>query len=73
MSRSEKEITAIVSAAASAVLAGGKFAAGLATGSLGILSEAIHSLIDFGATLITWFAVRWSDKPPDEEHHYGHA
>jgi cation diffusion facilitator family transporter len=73
MSRSEKENTAIVSAAASAVLAGGKFAAGLATGSLGILSEAIHSLIDFGATLITWFAVRWSDKPPDEEHHYGHA
>jgi cation diffusion facilitator family transporter len=73
MPRSEKETTAIVSAAASAVLAGGKFAAGLATGSLGILSEAIHSLIDFGATLITWFAVRWSDKPPDEEHHYGHA
>jgi cation diffusion facilitator family transporter len=73
MARSEKEQTAIVSAAASAVLTGAKLVAGLATGSLGILSEAIHSLIDFGATLITWFAVRWSDKPPDEEHHYGHA
>jgi cation diffusion facilitator family transporter len=73
MSRSEKENTAIASAAASALLAAAKFAAGILTGSLGILSEAIHSLIDFGATLITWFAVRWSDKPPDEEHHYGHA
>ena len=50
-----------------------KFTAGLATGSLGILSEAIHSLIDLGATIITWFAVRWSDQPPDDEHHYGHA
>jgi cation diffusion facilitator family transporter len=73
MVRSEKETTAIVSAAASALLAGAKLLAGLFTGSLGILSEAIHSLIDFGATLITWFAVRWGDQPPDEQHHYGHA
>ena len=46
---------------------------GFATGSLGILSEAIHSVLDFGATIITFFAVKWSDQPPDEEHHYGHA
>ena len=51
----------------------GKLIAGLLTGSLGILSEAIHSVIDLGATGVTWFAVRWSDQPPDEEHHYGHA
>ena len=51
----------------------GKLTAGLLTGSLGILSEAIHSVIDLGATGVTWFAVRWSDQPPDEEHHYGHA
>src|SRR6202043_1589229 len=38
-----------------------------------ILSEAAHSLIDFAATLMTYFAVRVSDKPADAEHHYGHA
>lgn len=58
--------------AASFVLAVAKLAAGLFTGSLGILSEAIHSILDFGSTVITWFAVRYSDQPPDEEHHYGH-
>lgn len=73
MAVSEKQRVALVSLVASAVLASAKLIAGLATGSLGILSEAIHSIIDFGATIITWFAVRWGDQPPDEEHHYGHA
>ena len=50
-----------------------KGAVGLLTGSLAILSEAAHSLIDFGATLMTYFAVRVSGKPADEEHHYGHG
>lgn len=73
MSASEKQRVVVLSVFASLGLTITKFAAGLATGSLGILSEAIHSLIDLGATIITWFAVRWSDQPPDEEHHYGHA
>jgi cation diffusion facilitator family transporter len=73
MSSSEKRQVVVYSVLASLGLTITKFVAGLATGSLGILSEAIHSLIDLGATLITWFAVRWSDQPPDEEHHYGHA
>ena len=73
MSSSEKQRVVVLSVFASLGLTVTKFAAGLATGSLGILSEAIHSFIDFGATLITWFAVRWSDNPPDDEHHYGHA
>jgi cation diffusion facilitator family transporter len=73
MSTSEKQRVVVLSIFASLGLTVTKFAAGLATGSLGILSEAIHSLIDLGATIITWFAVRWSDQPPDEEHHYGHA
>ena len=58
---------------ASALLAGAKFLAALFTGSLGILSEAIHSLIDFGATIVTYFAIRVSDRPADDQHHYGHA
>ena len=73
MSASEKQQVALYSMLASALLAGSKLLAALFTGSLGILSEAIHSVIDFGATIITWFAIRWSDQPPDEEHHYGHA
>ena len=73
MSSSEKQNVALVSMAASALLATAKFAAGILTGSLGILSEAIHSLIDFGATIVTYFAIRWGDQPADDQHHYGHA
>jgi cation diffusion facilitator family transporter len=73
MSASEKQSVALMSLLASLVLAISKLAAGIFTGSLGILSEAIHSVIDFGATVVTWFAIRYSDQPPDEEHHYGHA
>ena len=45
----------------------------LLTGSLAILSEAGHSLIDLGATVMTYAAVRISGKPADEEHQYGHG
>lgn len=69
----EKERVALWSLAASAVLVSAKGFAALFTGSLGILSEAVHSLIDLGATAITWSAVRVSDRPPDETHHFGHA
>ena len=58
---------------ASAALAIGKLAIALLTGSLGVLSEALHSCIDFLATVVTWFAVRWADQPADDDHHYGHA
>ena len=54
-------------------LDGRQGAVGIATGSLAILSEAGHSLIDLGATVMTYAAVRISGKPADEEHHYGHG
>lgn len=73
MSAEEKKSVALVSMLASAGLAGSKLLAALFTGSLGILSEAIHSLVDFGATIVTYLAIRWSDQPADEQHHYGHA
>jgi cation diffusion facilitator family transporter len=69
----DKERVALTSIFASGGLTLAKGAVGLATGSLAILSEAAHSLIDFGATLMTYFAVRVSGKPADEEHHYGHG
>jgi cation diffusion facilitator family transporter len=69
----DKEKAALGSVAASAALAAAKAAIGLLTGSLAILSEAGHSLLDLSATLLTYFAVRISDKPADAEHQYGHA
>jgi cation diffusion facilitator family transporter len=71
--QNEKEQVALSSIAASAGLAIAKALVGLATGSLAILSEAGHSLIDLGATLMTYVAVRMSGKPADEEHPYGHG
>jgi cation diffusion facilitator family transporter len=73
MAVSDKQSVALVSMAASAGLAIAKLIAGLLTGSLGILSEAVHSFTDFCATVITFIAVRLGDQPPDERHHYGHA
>jgi cation diffusion facilitator family transporter len=70
---SEKERVALGSVGASAVLTVGKAAVGLSTGSLAILSEAAHSLIDLAATLMTWYAVRIADKPADANHQYGHG
>src|SRR6266436_9510564 len=70
---SEKERVALGSIGASAALTIGKAVVGFSTGSLAILSEAAHSLIDFAATLMTYFAVRIADKPADKEHHYGHG
>jgi cation diffusion facilitator family transporter len=68
-----KQSVAFNSILASAALTLLKFFAAFWTGSLGVLSEAIHSLLDVGATIITYMAVRVSDKPADEEHHYGHT
>jgi cation diffusion facilitator family transporter len=69
----EKENVALSSIAASAGLTIAKAIVGVSTGSLAILSEAGHSLIDLGATIMTYVAVRVSGKPADEQHHYGHG
>ena len=50
-----------------------KFAVGIAIGSLALISDALHSLVDFFATVVTWIVVRFSDRPADTEHHYGHG
>jgi len=68
-----KQTVALTSIAASAGLTIAKAVVGFATGSLAILSEAAHSLIDLAATVMTYFAVRIADMPADAEHHYGHG
>ncbi len=68
-----KENVALSSIIASAVLTLGKLAAGLASGSLALLSESAHNALDTGATVLTYFAVREANKPADDRHHYGHG
>lgn len=68
----EKQKAALFSMLASFAMTISKFVIGFLTGSLGILSEAIHSLVDFMATIITYFAVKLSGEPRDHNHHYGH-
>src|ERR1700683_1786163 len=68
-----KEKAALGSIAASAALTAAKATISLLTGSLAILSEAGHSLLDLSATVLTYFAVRISGKPADAEHQYGHG
>jgi cation diffusion facilitator family transporter len=69
----EKRKVAFFSVVAAILLTAFKLIVGLLTGSLGILSEALHSGLDLIAASITLFAVKISDKPGDEEHQYGHG
>jgi cation diffusion facilitator family transporter len=69
----KKQKVALSSVLASLLLTAMKLVVGLLTGSIGIISEATHSALDFGAAALTLYAVRMSDKPADTKHHYGHA
>ena len=69
----EKKRVAGISVIAAIFLTGFKLLIGLLTGSLGILSEALHSGLDLVAAVITYFSVRISDKPADKNHHFGHG
>ncbi len=69
----DKQNAALSSVFAAVFLTSMKIVVGIFTGSLGILSEALHSALDLCAAVITFFAVRISDKPADSEHHYGHG
>jgi len=65
--------TALVSVAAACVLIAVKLASGLASGSLGLVAEAVHSGTDLVAALLTFFAVGYAVKPADSSHPYGHG
>jgi cation diffusion facilitator family transporter len=64
---------ALVSVAAALVLIAIKLGTGLATGSLGLISEAAHSGTDLAAALLTFFAVGVAVRPADRGHPYGHG
>src|SRR3954470_10772416 len=65
--------SAVISVAAAATLVVLKLSVGLATHSLGLLSEAAHSGTDLVAALLTYFAVRVAARPADVQHQFGHG
>jgi len=65
--------TALVSVAAACVLIALKLSAGVESGSLGLVSEALHSGTDLIAALLTFFAIGVAVRPADEKHQYGHG
>jgi cation diffusion facilitator family transporter len=65
--------TALVSVVAAAGLVALKLATGLATGSLGLVSEAVHSGTDLVAALLTFFAIGVAVRPADSSHQFGHG
>jgi cation diffusion facilitator family transporter len=69
----EKRRVALTSVIAAIFLTAMKIVVGLLTNSLGILAEASHSGLDLVAAGLTYFAVRASGRPADQEHNYGHG
>src|SRR4030065_2989498 len=64
---------ALLSIASNTFLIIMKLVVGLFSGSVSIISEAIHSSMDLVAALIAYFSVKISDNPPDSKHPYGHG
>jgi cation diffusion facilitator family transporter len=71
--RAEKQSVARSSVLVAVAITAFKFVVGFLSGSLGILSEALHSSLDLVAAVVTLFSVRVSDKPADADHQYGHG
>jgi cation diffusion facilitator family transporter len=69
----EKKLAALGSVFAAVVLVSLKVFLAASTGSLGVLSEALHSGLDLVAAVLTYLSVRVSDKPADTIHTYGHG
>ncbi len=67
-----KSRAAALSIASNSVLIAMKLAAGAITGSIAIITEAVHSAIDLVASVIAFVSVRKADEPADEDHLYGH-
>jgi cation diffusion facilitator family transporter len=69
----EKRLAALASVGTAVVLLSLKIFLSVWTGSLGVLSEALHSGLDLVAAVITYLSLRVSEKPADADHPYGHA
>jgi cation diffusion facilitator family transporter len=61
-----------LSIASNSALIALKLVAGVVTGSVSIITEAVHSSVDLVASIIAFVSVRKADVPADQEHRYGH-
>jgi cation diffusion facilitator family transporter len=68
-----KRQAALLSIGSNSALVAAKLVVGFISGSVSVLSEAIHSATDLIASIVAFFSVRVSDTPPDAEHPYGHG
>ena len=71
--RLRKRNAALLSIVSNSALVAAKLAVGILSGSVSVLSEAVHSTTDLVASVVAFFSVRASDTPPDAEHPYGHG
>lgn len=71
--QNEKVSTAKLSVASNSFLVALKLVVGLLMGSVGVISEAIHSGVDLIAALLATYSVRMSSRPADAVHRYGHG
>lgn len=69
----KKKLVAGLSITSNVILSVLKIITGILSGSLSIVSEAIHSLSDLLASVLTFFSVMKSSKPADSDHPYGHG
>jgi len=69
----QKRHVALLSMSAAGAMTVFKLGAGVLSGSLGVISDAVHSGLDLVAAALTFFSVNVSDKPADEDHPYGHG
>ena len=65
----EKKLVATTSIISNAIIIILKFI----SGSISIISEAVHSFSDFLASILTFFAISRSSEPADKEHPFGHG
>ncbi|MFC1935079.1 cation diffusion facilitator family transporter [Chloroflexota bacterium] len=69
----KKSKAAAVSIASNTALILLKLIAGMITGSVSLIAEAIHSTMDLAAAIVAFISVRVADRPPDKKHHFGHG
>ena len=72
MMRGQRTRAALISIASNAALIVLKLVAGVITGSVAIITEAIHSAVDLVASFIAYFSVRQAEEPADADHPHGH-
>ena len=72
MMRGQRTRAALISIASNAALIVLKLIAGVITGSVAIVTEAIHSAVDLVASFIAYFSVRQAEEPADADHPHGH-